>query len=176
MKHIYYFDVENYYDEAAGIGIVGLDGNNELTMVPTGTTIRVMDLEETESKEQYEKLARDFDINFIFNDIVPKVDFYTVPQVDIFAADSFGGYWATIGGRTDIINETDPICFIDNERYTFFVSENLNRFIYPLDTIGERIKNKTPINNITFYESKKDAEEAINRHNSSILNDAEIEI
>lgn len=176
MKHIYYLDVGNYYNEAAGIGIIGLGGNNKLTIVPTGTTIRATNLaQETESRELYEKLACDFGINFIFDNTIPQINFYAIPQIDIFATDNFGGYWATIGGRTDISNETDPICFIDNKQCTFFVSKNLNNFIYPLDTIDERIKNKTPIDYITFYESKKDAKEVIKKHNSLVFNDIKME-
>lgn len=169
MKHICYLDVENYCGEAVSVGVPNVS-DPETTIIPTGTTIRVMDShEKLEYIGLYEKLARDFDINFIFDDAIPEIRFYAVPQVDIFAIDSFGGYWATIGGTTDIGNEKAPICFIDNEHHVFLISESFRNFIYPLDNIGERIEKKILIDNITFYDSKDDAKKAINSHNDWMI-------
>ena len=58
-------------------------------VISAGTTVYPMDVEY--KNEEYQKYADRYDIHFIFYDDVPNPDFYSVPQVDIFARDSEGG-------------------------------------------------------------------------------------
>ncbi|USK57886.1 hypothetical protein LIS82_27160 (plasmid) [Cytobacillus solani] len=41
--------------------------------------------------DEYQKYANDYDIQFIFDDDIPHLEFYTVPFIDIMAKDSKGG-------------------------------------------------------------------------------------
>ena len=86
---------------------------NDAEVVQAGASVNVMSVKHKNS--EYQKYAEEYDIHFIFADDVPKVDFYTVPMVDIFAVDSAGGYIGSVGQSADL--EADiPICYIDAEK------------------------------------------------------------
>ena len=59
-------------------------------IVWAGTTVYPMPVRDKENP--YSKMAEEYDIHFIFDDAVPKINFYTIPRVDIMAQDSDGGY------------------------------------------------------------------------------------
>ena len=58
---------------------------NDAEVVLAGASVNAMSVKHKNS--EYQKFAEEYDIHFIFADDVPKVDFYTVPMVDIFAVD-----------------------------------------------------------------------------------------
>lgn len=76
---------------------VYIDGTE---IIYTGVTMCIMPVDEKDA--DYQGFADEYDIRFIFDDNIPKVDFYTVPHVDIFATDSHGGFIGTIGQTTDL--------------------------------------------------------------------------
>lgn len=63
---------------------------DEFELIPVGTTIHSMSV--VDKNAEYEKLAKEYDVHFIFDDNVPTVDVYTIPFVDIMAVDSCNGY------------------------------------------------------------------------------------
>lgn len=88
-------------------------------------------------------------------DNVPKVDFYTVPMVDIFAVDSAGGYIGSVGQPTDL--EADiPICYIDIEKRCYLIAGNGKELLNKVHQWKEQL---TPYTNIEFFESFEMAQE-----------------
>jgi hypothetical protein len=95
-------------------------------VVLSGTTIYSMSVKEKNS--EYQRFADEYDINFIFDDNVPNVDFYTIPMVDIFATDSRGGYIGSLGQVTDL-QDNIPICYIDKDKKCYLIADNGNDFV-----------------------------------------------
>ncbi len=94
--------------------------------VPAGTTVYSMS--DKHKCEEYENIAEQLDIYFIFDDDIPKVNFYTVPRVDIFAVSSAGGFLGTIGALTDI-EGSSKICYINKNRNCFTIAESLKELL-----------------------------------------------
>ena len=93
-------------------------------IIETGTTVYAMSVRE--DNELYHKFAEEYDVHFIFENRVPKVDFYAVPRVDIFAMDSTGGYFVTVGHCFD---GDLPVYYIDENREMYLVSESGRQFV-----------------------------------------------
>jgi len=95
-------------------------------VMPAGVSVYVMPV--SAKHKEYEKYAKEFDIHFIFKDCVPETDFYCVPLVDIFAVDSSGGFFGTIGCVSDFESEAN-ICYIDKEKNCYIVAESGKEFL-----------------------------------------------
>lgn len=133
---------------------------SDYDLILAGTTFASMP--DSVNDDTYRLLADQYDIRFIFDRNVPKVNFYAVPRIDIFATDSNNGYWGTVGDSTGVENISAPICYINNQKEVFIVAENLKNFIFPIDSINERkfkMMNKT--DSVVLYSSKNDAEKAV---------------
>ena len=111
-------------------------------------------MEVSNKNDEYQRYADAYDIQFIFDDCVPKLRFYTVPLVDIVAKDSDGGFIGSLGQQFDLENDS-PICYINKDLECFIVSENGKKF---LENIESWKKNLIPYDKITFYTSKEEAE------------------
>jgi hypothetical protein len=114
-----------------------------------------MSVKEREKNGEYKKFANEYDIDFIFDDNIPKVDFYTIPMVDIFAADNFGGYICSLGHPTDI-DEYFPICYIDKNRNCYLIADTGKDF---LKNVQNWKSIKTPYTDIEFFTSLAEARE-----------------
>lgn len=66
-------------------------------------------------------------------DATPSVDFYTVPQVDIIATDSVGGFIGSIGQTFDIESDA-PICYIIKDLESFIIAENGKDFLQNIES------------------------------------------
>lgn len=120
---------------------------NDAEVVLAGAPVNAMSVKHKNS--EYQKFAEKYDVHFIFADDVPKVDFYTVPMVDIFAVDSAGGYVGSVGQLTDL--EADiPICYIDAEKRCYLIATNGNDF---LSKVGNWKADLMPYNDIEFFDS-----------------------
>lgn len=95
-------------------------------VVLAGTPVYVMPIKD--KNEEYQHFADTYDIRFIFEDDVPKIDFYTVPMVEIFATDSAGGYIGSVGRPTDL-QDNIPICYIDKSRNCYLIAGNGTEFL-----------------------------------------------
>lgn len=104
--------------------------------------------------EEYQRYANDYDIQFIFDDYIPHLEFYTVPQVDIMAKDSRGGFIGTIGQSCDLESNA-PICYINKDLECFIIAENGADFLSNIESWQNNLK---PYNKIIFYRSKVEAE------------------
>ena len=133
-------------------------------VVPAGASVNAMSVKHKNS--EYQKFAEEYDIHFIFADDVPKVDFYTVPMVDIFAVDSAGGYVGSVGQLTDL--EADiPICYIDFEKRCYLIATNGNDFLRKVSNWKAHLM---PYNDIEFFDSLEMAQKKF-----EFLDRAEIE-
>ena len=120
---------------------------HDAEVVLAGASVNAMSVKHKNS--EYQKFAEKYDVHFIFADDVPKVDFYTVPMVDIFAVDSAGGYVGSVGQLTDL--EADiPICYIDGEKRCYLIATNGNDF---LSKVGNWKADLMPYNDIEFFDS-----------------------
>lgn len=121
--------------------------------VLAGTTIYSMPKEENSTI--YQKLATQCDVQFIFDDDVPEVCFYSVPWIEIFAKDSQGGYFAESGGVMEL-DELGIILYIDRERKVFELADSLRCFVENPD---ECKKHMTETDSVIIIQSKKEAYE-----------------
>lgn len=124
-------------------------------VIAAGTTVYSMSVKEKNA--EYQKFAEEYGIYFIFDDKPPKIDFYTVPQVDIFATDGNGGLFGTIGGITDWDADI-PICYMDQSRTCFLAAENGNAFLAAAGSWREHLR---PYAGIIFYRSKEEAKQQL---------------
>ena len=131
-----------------GISFAGIE---DTEIILAGTRISSMDI--NEKNDEYQRYANDYDIQFIFDDCVPSLSFYTVPLVDIVAKDSDGGFIGSLGQQFDLENDS-PICYINKDLECFIISENVTEF---LENVESWKNNLTPYHKVTFYTSKEEA-------------------
>ena len=124
---------------------------SDAEIIPAGTTVYSMPIEDKNA--EYQHFAAAYDVHFIFDDMVPDVDFYAVPRVDIMAIDSHGGYIGTVGDLTDMESEF-PICYIDKNRKVFRIADTFKHFV--ADCANWR-KHLEPYNDVTLFSSKDEA-------------------
>ena len=127
----------------------------EAEVIAAGTTVYSMSVKEKNA--EYQKFAEEYGIYFIFDDNLPKLDFYTVPWIDIFATDGSGGLFGTIGGISDLYAD-NPICYIDQNLTCFLASGNGNAF---LAASGSWREHLSPYEGIIFYRSKEEAKQQL---------------
>ena len=120
MKTIY-VDV-NQFDNVNGVFV----NDNNIVLKSAGAVISAMDIKDY--NEDYKRFKEEYDIQFIFENNVPKIDIFTIPMVDIFAVDSEGGYIASLGEMTNL-RENIPICYIDKNHKCYFICDNGKDFI-----------------------------------------------
>ena len=124
-------------------------------VIKSGTTVYHMN--SNDKNETYQQYADEYDIHFIFDDNIPKVSFYTVPQVDVFATDREGGLIGTVGSMTDLQSDL-PICYINKNREGFLIATSGKEF---LETTTNWKNNLKPYNEVIFYKSKLEAEKEL---------------
>ena len=54
-----------------------------------------------------------------------------------------------------------PICYIDKSRNIYKVSNNMKEFIFPIETIEERLKYMEPLDGIKLFNSIDEAREQL---------------
>lgn len=135
--------------ELPGGIIVNLE---DTEIISAGTTIYSMGVHDR--NEEYQRYANDYDIQFIFDDDIPSLKFFTVPHVDIMAQDSKGGFIGTVDHQCDLESNA-PICYINKELESFRISENGKDFLSKVESWQDNMK---PYDKITIYRSKAEAE------------------
>ena len=142
-----------YIDAATTMGAIGVCAK-DTNVIRVGATVYSMD--KADNNSEYERYAKEYDIHFIFDDI-PVLNFFAVPQVDVFALDSDGGFIGTVGQQTDFESDA-AICYISKTRETFFIADNGKSFIEIADSWKNELK---PYDKIVFYKSKEEAKKNI---------------
>ena len=115
-----------YLDRTTSTQLIVILSEKDYTLLNAGTTVYSMPVRE--KNDEYRRYGEEYDIHFIFDDNVPMIPFYTVPQVDIFAVDSSGGYIGTVGETTDL-KSNDPICYIDRHHRCYLIAETGKEFL-----------------------------------------------
>lgn len=123
----------------------------DVEVIMAGTTISSMSVKH--KNKEYQRYADEYDIHFIFDDNIPTLDFYTIPQVDIFATDSNGGYLTSLGQIVDLEGKA-PICYIDQNHNCFLIADNGKEF---LENVGRWKILLKPCADVEFYASKEEA-------------------
>ncbi len=148
------------YIDATKSGCIAIYAKDEevkpIEIVQAGTTIYSMPIKD---RKDYLMIEEKSGVFFIFDGCIPQVDFYAVPRIDIFARDNQGGYFGTIGNISDLEDLKALICYIDINKNVFKVANCMREFIFPTDTIIERIQHMKPISGITLCSSLKEANE-----------------
>lgn len=142
------------------IGVIAVDQKGKpIEIIQVGTTIYSMPVK---YKNQYRMIESKKEIYFIFNDSIPRVDFYAVPRIDVFAKDNQGGYFGTVAATTDIEDLEAPICYIDENQDIFQVANSLKEFILSSDMVNGNLKHMEPMLEITLYNSFLEAKGQLN--------------
>lgn len=128
-------------------------------IISGGTMVEPMSIQYKTT--EYEKYREQYGIAFIFEDNIPVIDFYTVPLINVFATDSFGGFFGRLETSTEISCE-EPICYINQKKDCFIVANSANEFLrFINEGLWENIlKTTKKTNQIVVYKSKADAEES----------------
>lgn len=140
-----------YIDRTEFTGAISVF-SKDTEIISAGTTIYSMSV--NDRNDEYQRYANDYDIQFIFDDCIPQLEFYTVPHVDIMAKDSKGGFIGTIGQSCDLQSEAS-ICYINKDLECFIISENGADFLSNIESWQNNLK---PYDKITFYRSKAEVE------------------
>lgn len=143
MKKVYFDQTE----ATACMSVIVRDAQ----VIPAGATVSSMPVRHKNS--EYQRYGDEYDIQFIFDDNVPQIDFYTIPQIDIFATDSKGGYIASLGQNVDLDSDA-PICYIDIDRKCFVVAPNGREF---LNRVKQWKTLMTPCTDVEFFASREEA-------------------
>lgn len=140
-----------YQDRTAFFGAIVVNWE-DTEIISAGTTINSLSV--NDRNEEYQTYAKDYDIQVIFDDDIPHLEFFTVPHVDIMAIDSKRGFVGIVYQRCD--SESDaPICYINRDLECFIISENVGDFLSNIETWQDNMK---PYDKITVYRSKAEAE------------------
>ena len=94
----------------------------------TGKTILSMPAKD-KSEKVFEILANKYDVHFIFNDNIPQIKFYPVPELVIFATDSLNGYFCSTNPNVNISEENSPIYYIDEKLNYYYLASSLQAFL-----------------------------------------------
>lgn len=123
----YYIDMEQLHSKYGGaVGICMTGDGHEL--VCAGKLILSMSV--TEKKEKaYQVLAEEYDVRFIFDDAMPELEFYPIPQMCIFAVDSKDGSFASPNTSIDISEENAPVYYISKDLRCYYVAPNMSAFL-----------------------------------------------
>lgn len=121
-------------------------------IVRAGTTVYSMQVKDKNA--EYQRYADEYDIHFIFDDNIPQIDFYTIPQVDIVATDSEGGYIGSVGKMFSLESDAS-ICYIDKGHNCYLIADSGKEFI---NNAREWKVNLMPYDKVRFFLSKEDAQ------------------
>ena len=125
---------------------------SDAEVVRAGTSVYSMPV--SDKNDEYKNIAEKYDINFIFDDNIPAIDFYTIPMTSVFATDSKGGYLVSVRDFFDLKSDV-PICYISSDKKCYLVAENAKEFI---ENISVWKNNMRLFTDIKFYSSKAEAE------------------
>ena len=149
---IVYYDIEEFENESFSNAFV----LKNMKPIPAGTSI--FSMPDTIKNGKWKSFADKYDIHFIFDNAIPEVKFYAVPQFHIIATDSNGGLIGIIGGK-DSLNTHLPIGYVSPERKCYLISPSGNSFLENINQWKQLLK---PYNTLTLFNSKEAAKKEEN--------------
>lgn len=148
-KRRVYIDCNDFH------GLALFSDDTETELVLAGAKIEAMPA--SCKNAEYERFAREYDIHFLFEDAMPALDFYTIPYVCVWAADSAGGFFGTVDGLPDLEDSSAPVYYISKEKICFRVADTFKAFV---DSPAGWQARLTEANDIALYASREKAEAA----------------
>ena len=149
-----YLDMTDLANSGTSVMVKGAE------IILAGTTVYAMPV--SDKNPEYDQLASDRDVHFIFDDCIPEFSFYTIPFINIFAYDSKGGLFGTVNGITDLESDRQ-IVYIDRERRCYVAGQTLKHFM----TRGKNWRNSMKRRDkIRFFESVEEAKAQLNFYQS----------
>jgi hypothetical protein len=142
-----------YLDRTTNPQVILILSEKEYILRNAGTTVYSMSVRE--KNDEYRRYEEAYDIHFIFDDNVPVIPFYTVPQVDIFAVDGSGGYIGTAGEATDLKSD-DPICYIDRHHRCHLIAGTGKEFLACVGNWKEKLR---PYDAVELFATVQEAKE-----------------
>ena len=140
-----------YVDMTQAEGCFGIIAETGETIVFTGVSVNSMPMSvKRKEGELYEEFARKYGINFIFDNEIPNIDFYTIPRVDVVAVDNKGGFIASVGEPFSL-SEPVPLIYISKEKKCYLITDDSRTL---LSIAGEWRARLIPYSGITIYDSK----------------------
>ncbi len=122
-----YIDAEQIGLKNGTFGVIISDENGKpKEIVYTGKILTSMPISEKTKERAYKILAEDYDICFIFDDNIPNIDFYPVPKLEIFAFDSYNGFFCS---ANDSSEKNAQIYYIDESLNIYCLASNIHEFI-----------------------------------------------
>ncbi|MBQ1937530.1 MAG: hypothetical protein II364_01020, partial [Bacteroidales bacterium] len=118
-----------YLDMTQTEGCIGVIPENGETIVFTGVSVNSMPLSvKREEGEAYDDFAQKYGINFIFDDCIPEIDFYTVPKIEVAATDNDGGFIASVGEPFSL-RDPVPLIYISADRKVYLITEDSSKLL-----------------------------------------------
>ena len=79
-------------------------------------------------EDGFSLLQRKRGISLIFQGMIPKIEWYPVPSLVLFAKDGAGGYFGA-EGKTGALTMESPVYYISPERNCFYLAEDFRHFV-----------------------------------------------
>lgn len=123
--------------------------STEAEYIPAGTVINAMPVRH--KQEVFRRFSEALDIQFIFEDRIPWLDFYSVPYMEVIAFDSEGGWIGVLG-------EALPVVYVDSKRNCWKIADNVPMFLSV--TPGWK-RELTPCKDVKIFSSQEDAKKEL---------------
>ena len=123
--------------------------STEAEYIPAGTVVNAMPVRH--KQEMFRRFSEALDIQFIFEDKIPWVDFYSVPYMEVIATESDGGWIGTLG-------QDLPVVYVDAYKKCWKIADNIHLFLSV--TPGWK-RELTPCNDVRIYPSLEAAKEEL---------------
>jgi hypothetical protein len=112
-------------------GVPGFYASHEgeaIELIPSGKIVMAVPRNEQDHKI-YKLLASYCDLYFFMTDQLENFHYYPVPMMALFAVDSAGNHYGTIGGMGDIIDDQYPVGFISKDGQCVKIAESFKAFL-----------------------------------------------
>lgn len=150
-----------YFDVSQPAHLSSVEGDSA-RVAAAGTVVSAISEHDYQHDDTYRIIAENHDIHFIVESNIPNIEFYSVPALNIFAYDSKGGLYASVGGTADISDTKHSICYIKNKE-VYPIAHSFKEFILPIESITKRLKkHRTKSDDIKLFSSKEDAMKMFN--------------
>ena len=123
--------------------------STDAEFIPAGTVVNAMPVRH--KQEVFRRFSEALDIQFIFEDRIPWVDFYSVPYLEVIALDSQGGWIGTLG-------EDAPVVYVDADKKCWKIADNIHLFLSV--TPGWK-RHMTPWEHVRIYPSLEAAKQEL---------------
>lgn len=96
-----------------------------INAVPSGVIV----INTPDDNPIYSALELDFNIKFCRDMKREELPFYTVPMLAVFASDSYGNVFGTLGGLGDLADDDYPVAMVTKDNRIFTVADCLRDFL-----------------------------------------------